>query len=73
MFIGVSPDSELLPDEIARDRKAFVVTDSSMQTSLKGVFAAGDVRAGATAQATSAAGEGAAIALMVREYLATTA
>jgi thioredoxin reductase (NADPH) len=33
------------------------------------VFAAGDARAGATKQATSAAGEGATAALMIREYL----
>jgi len=69
VFIGVSPNSAFLPEEIERNRQAFVITGSSMQTSLKGVFAAGDVRAGATAQATSAAGEGAAVALMVRDYL----
>ena len=44
-----------------------------MQTSLKGFFAAGDVRAGATAQAATAAGEGAAAALLIREYLQTEA
>jgi thioredoxin reductase (NADPH) len=53
------------------DRHGFVVTDATMQTSLKGIFAAGDVRAGVTAQATSAAGEGAAGALMMRDFLAT--
>jgi thioredoxin reductase (NADPH) len=73
VFIGVTPSAEFLPQEIERDRGGFVVTDESMQTSLKGVFAAGDVRAGATAQAASAAGEGAAVALMMREYLETVA
>jgi thioredoxin reductase (NADPH) len=73
VFIGVMPNSAFLPREIERDRQEFVITDASMQTSLKGVFAAGDVRAGSTAQATSAAGEGAAVALMVREYLRNVA
>lgn len=69
VFIGVEPNSGFLPPEIERDRRGFVVTDMMMQTSLKGFFAAGDVRAGATAQAASAAGEGAAVALMMRDYL----
>jgi len=73
VFIGVSPNSGFLPQEIERNRGGFVITDGTMQTSLKGVFAAGDVRAGATAQAASAAGEGAAVALMMREYLETVA
>ena len=40
-----------------------------METSMPGVFAAGDVRSGSTKQVASAAGEGAAVALQVREYL----
>jgi thioredoxin reductase (NADPH) len=72
VFIGVEPTSGFLPPEIERDRRGFVTTDQMMQTSLKGFFAAGDVRAGATAQAASAAGEGAAVALMMRDYLRTT-
>jgi thioredoxin reductase (NADPH) len=73
VFIGVTPNSEFLPPEIERDRRGFVLTDGTMQTSIKGFFAAGDVRAGATAQAASAAGEGAAAALMMRDYLTAVA
>lgn len=40
-----------------------------LETSLPGVFAAGDVRAGSTKQVASAAGEGATAALLIREYL----
>jgi thioredoxin reductase (NADPH) len=69
VFIGMTPNSEFLPPEIERDRFGFVLTDKTLQTSIKGVFAAGDVRAGATAQAASAAGEGATVALMMRQYL----
>lgn len=69
VFIGLSPNSDFLPPEIEVDRWGFVVTDKMLQTSVKGVFAAGDVRSGATNQIASAAGEGATAALMIREYL----
>jgi thioredoxin reductase (NADPH) len=69
VFIGLSPNSGFLPPEIELDRWGFVVTDKTLQTSIKGVFAAGDVRAGATNQIASSAGEGATAALMIREYL----
>jgi thioredoxin reductase (NADPH) len=71
VFIGMSPNSSWLPPEIARDDYGFIVTSPTLETTLTGVFAAGDVRAGATNQAASAAGEGATAALMMREYLKT--
>ncbi len=69
VFIGLSPNSGWLPDAIKRDKAGFVVTSNSLETSVPGIFAAGDVRLGSTKQAASAAGEGAAVALMIREYL----
>jgi len=71
VFIGQSPNSKWLPPEIERDEYGFVSTDEHMQTTVPGVFAAGDVRRGSTKQAASAAGEGASVALMIREYLKT--
>lgn len=44
---------------------------ASLETSIPGIFSAGDVRASSTKQVASAAGEGAAAALMIREYLKT--
>jgi thioredoxin reductase (NADPH) len=69
VFIGLSPNSSWLPDSIKRDPYGFVETNAMLETSVKGIFAAGDVRKGSTKQAASAAGEGATVALMVREYL----
>jgi thioredoxin reductase (NADPH) len=69
IFIGLLPNSSWLPEAINRDDYGFVVTDKTLQTSMPGVFSAGDVRQGSTKQAASAAGEGATVALMVREYL----
>jgi len=70
-FIGLSPNSGWLPAEIQRDQTGFIITKSSLETSLPGVFVAGDVRLGSTKQAASAVGEGATAALMIREYLKT--
>ncbi len=69
VFIGLSPNSGWLPAEIRRDPYGFVETNATLETSMAGVFAAGDVRKGSTKQAASAAGEGATASLMIREYL----
>ena len=71
VFIGLTPNSGFLPQEVKRDRFGFVITDMMLQTSVEGCFAAGDVRVDSTKQVTSAAGEGATAALMIREYLKT--
>lgn len=69
IFIGQSPNTDWLPGEVARDKYGFVTTNLNLETSLPGVFAAGDCRSGSTKQAAAAAGEGATAALMIREYL----
>lgn len=69
VFIGLQPNSGWLPADIQRDEAGFVVTEVNLESSLPGVFAAGDVRRGSTKQAASAAGEGATAALMIRDYL----
>ncbi|CAG0946347.1 thioredoxin reductase (NADPH) [Anaerolineae bacterium] len=69
VFIGLAPNAGFLPAEITREKMGFIVSDQTLMTSMPGVFAAGDVRAGSTKQAASAAGEGATAALMMREYL----
>lgn len=69
VFIGLMPNSDLVKDKVVMDRFGFVETDRTLMTSVPGLFAAGDVRSGSTKQAASAAGEGATVALMIREYL----
>ena len=70
VFVGLMPNSQFLKDTaIKLDPIGFVITDSNLQTDISGVFAAGDIRSGATMQIASAAGEGATAALMIREYL----
>ncbi|MCB0012037.1 MAG: FAD-dependent oxidoreductase [Anaerolineales bacterium] len=69
VFIGVSPNNELAQALTDTDAAGFVVTDKTFMTSAPGLFVAGDLRAGSTKQAATAAGEGAAAALMIRAYL----
>jgi thioredoxin reductase (NADPH) len=69
VFIGLRPNTAFLPDTIQKDAWGFIDTDKTLGTTLEGVFAAGDVRAGSTKQAVSAAGEGTTAALMIRQYL----
>ena len=70
VFIGLTPNSALLKGKAKLDKWGFIET-KHMQTSMEGVFAAGDVRADSTKQAAAAAGEGASAALAIREYLAS--
>ena len=69
VFIGLKPNSALLGDAVQRDAGGFLVTSSAMETSMPGVFAAGDVRSGSTKQLGSAVGDGIAALLMTRRYL----
>ncbi|MBL8103456.1 MAG: FAD-dependent oxidoreductase [Anaerolineales bacterium] len=70
VFIGLSPNNDLVKEKVEVDNWGFVKA-SQLMTSIPGIFAAGDVRSGATKQAASAAGEGASAALAIREYLKT--
>ena len=69
VFIGLAANAGFLPAEAEREKMGFIVTNHTLMTTMPGVFAAGDVRAGSTKQAASAAGEGATAVLMMREYL----
>lgn len=68
VFIGLDPNTEFLKGSVDLDRWGFV-TANGYQTSMPGVFSAGDVRAGSTKQLGSAVGEGIAALLQVRQYL----
>ena len=69
VFVGLTPNDAFLGDEIERDKGGFLVTSPTMETSMEGVFAAGDVRSGSTKQLGSAVGDGIAALLMTRRYL----
>ena len=70
VFIGLRPNTGFLKNtDIELDEVGLIKTNNKLETSVKGIFAAGDVRSGATMQIASAAGEGATAAVSIREYL----
>jgi thioredoxin reductase (NADPH) len=71
VFIGLDPNTGFVKGSVDLDDRGLIVTDMGLQTSMPGVFAAGDVRSGSTKQLASAVGEGAAAAIGIRRYLET--
>lgn len=70
IFIGLLPNTQFLADsDVELDDVGMIKTNAQLQTTMPGVFAAGDVRSGATMQIASAAGEGATAALVMRKYI----
>jgi thioredoxin reductase (NADPH) len=69
VFIGLKPNNGFLSEDVRRDSGGFLVTSSALETSLPGVFAAGDVRSGSTKQLGSAVGDGITALLMTRRHL----
>jgi len=78
-FLGATPCTEWLGETIVRDEKGFVLTGADvgaaglLETSVPGVFAAGDVRAGSIKRCATAVGEGATIVRFVHEHLSPSA
>ncbi|MDX6283917.1 MAG: thioredoxin reductase [Kribbellaceae bacterium] len=85
VFIGAAPRTDWLPGDLLRDDKGFVLTGPDLrgrppgwaldrdpyhlETSMPGVFAAGDVRAESVKRVASAVGDGAMAVTLVHRYL----
>jgi thioredoxin reductase (NADPH) len=69
VFIGQDPNTGWLGGTVNLDRWGFVVTGSGFATSVPGLFAAGDARAGSTKQLGAAVGEGIAALIAIRGHL----
>jgi thioredoxin reductase (NADPH) len=83
VFIGAAPETEWLGRGVMRDDSGYLLTGPQVrerwalereplprETSCPGVFAAGDVRAGAVKRVGSAVGDGAVAVTSIEEYLA---
>lgn len=68
-YIGFSPNVEFFNGQLKQTEKGFIETDERMQTSLEGVFAAGDVRNTPLRQVITAASDGALAACTCVKYL----
>lgn len=69
VFIGHFPNSQLFKGQLALDEQGFVIVDKHMQTSVPGVFAAGEIMDPIYKQAISSAGQGCQAAISVERYL----
>jgi thioredoxin reductase (NADPH) len=76
LFLGAMPCTEWLDEVVGRDDDGFILTgpavgaDNLLQTTVPGVFAAGDVRSGSTKRCATAVGEGAWAVQLVHAHLA---
>jgi thioredoxin reductase (NADPH) len=83
LLLGAEPLCDWLPTELARDDKGFVLTGrdvpkhtwtdglppGNLETTVPGIFAAGDIRAGSMKRVASASGEGASVVPLVHAWL----
>ena len=78
LFLGAQPCTDWLGDIVARDAKGFILSgpdagaDGLLETSVPGVYVAGDVRAGSIKRCATAVGEGAAVVSFVHQRMAAT-
>ena len=75
LFLGALPCTEWLDDTVTRDHDGFILTGAAantenlLETDIRGVFAAGDVRSGSTKRCATAVGEGAMAVQFVHAHL----
>ena len=68
IFVGMNPRTDLVKD-VLKDEAGYIKTDELMQTSIKGIFAAGDVRSKPLRQIITAASDGAVAAYAAEKYI----
>jgi thioredoxin reductase (NADPH) len=71
VFIGFRPNTGIIEGHVDHDEMGYLLTDTNMETSIDGLFAAGDVRSQLTRQVTTAAGDGTTAAIAAEKYLAS--
>jgi thioredoxin reductase (NADPH) len=86
LLLGAEPHCEWLPASVARDERGFVLTGrdiptrfwadgippANLETTVPGIFAAGDIRAGSMKRVAAASGEGASVVPLVHGWLDPT-
>jgi thioredoxin reductase (NADPH) len=69
VFVGFRPNTGIIDGHFDHDPMGYIVTDNMMQTSIPGLFAAGDLRSQLTRQVTTAVGDATTAAIAVEKYL----
>ena len=72
VFIGHNPNTQLFKGVLAMDEKGYLLSDEKMQTSITGVFAAGEATDSHFRQVITSAGMGAAAAIEATRFLEST-
>jgi thioredoxin reductase (NADPH) len=67
--IGLNPNTGPFKDIVAVNENGQIIVDESMQTSVQGIYAAGDIRAHSARQVSTAVGDGAAAAMAAFKYI----
>jgi thioredoxin reductase (NADPH) len=70
--VGTSPNTALVKGKVDLSGAGYIVTDEKMQTNIRGVFAAGDIREKVLRQVVTAASDGAVAAYMAERYIGET-
>ncbi len=71
VFVGYSPDTQLIKDIIKLNDRGYIITDAAQKTSVDGIYAAGDVCIKPLRQVVTATGDGALAATELEKYVAT--
>lgn len=69
VFVGFRPNTGIIEGHVRHDDMGYLITDANMQTSIPGLFAAGDVRSQLTRQVTTAVGDATTAAIAAEKYL----
>lgn len=69
VFIGFVPNSNLTREPVEKDANGYILTDTHMETSIKGIYACGDVRSQLVRQITNAVGDGTTAAVAAEKYI----
>lgn len=69
LFVGLLPRTQFLKGLVNVDEAGYIITDENCETSVKGIFAAGDCRKKLLRQVATAVGDGATAAFAVEKYL----
>ena len=69
IFVGLTPSTDYFRNLLETDESGHIKTDINLQTSEKGIFAAGDIRANSASQLISSAGDGATAAINAKKYI----
>jgi len=69
VFVGFVPNSDLFREPVKKNDAGYIITDTKMETSIKGIYACGDVREQLVKQITNAVGDGTTAAVAAEKYM----